>query len=377
MTTPRIFARLSKRRWLWLFAALLPVAFYAVITERNSWRPKTLLSEAAGYQVKSLSWGRNGKLWVTTVKPDSPTLHFMEWNMQRHEFTREWPIPSNEAREEGENVSISWDEQWAVIYNRDSKRLWLWNLKNQRCTIFDSMSLFFMRDQVFFGLGNPSLSPYKQANTSQSLNITKVNAQTEKITRRFSIKAPPHYVFGHDDEIVRDQFQPTVALADGEHWIVAALMVAPTPSNEYPLLQHVQISEALSGKTQHLIAADQKGDITMLYPTPDGQRLLVESDLSDNQRCLTHFQFYDLRSGKPLVDWMTEECFSVYNYSPDSDLLATSDLYGGIVRLWDTHTGQLRRTIKGKDSNVSYLEFSPDGRTLMVGGNAITLWRLK
>ncbi|MBI2680792.1 MAG: hypothetical protein HYX25_07285 [Candidatus Solibacter usitatus] len=40
------------------------------------------------------------------------------------------------------------------------------------------------------------------------------------------------------------------------------------------------------------------------------------------------------------------------------------------IRLWDTKTWKVARTVNGQAEMVSHLAFSPDGKTLMSGGSS-------
>ena len=52
----------------------------------------------------------------------------------------------------------------------------------------------------------------------------------------------------------------------------------------------------------------------------------------------------------------------------------------GTVRLWNAHTGKLRRTLTGHKGRIESLAFSPDGKMLATGGGggdaSIKLWDL-
>ena len=51
-------------------------------------------------------------------------------------------------------------------------------------------------------------------------------------------------------------------------------------------------------------------------------------------------------------------------FAPDSKTVAAADATGGIIRLWDTTTGQERLKIAVGDSQVYALAFAPDGQML-------------
>lgn len=95
-------------------------------------------------------------------------------------------------------------------------------------------------------------------------------------------------------------------------------------------------------------------------------------------------QMWDISTGKrtgklisPLKDDPPESTTDI-GYSPDGNTLATIQLgnLGGTVRLWDTSTGKLLKTLNGYTYCGNSLEFSPDSKTIATGhwDGTVLIW---
>ncbi len=97
-------------------------------------------------------------------------------------------------------------------------------------------------------------------------------------------------------------------------------------------------------------------------------------------------QMWDISTGKrigklinpPKGDPSDDLTVTGIVYSPDGNTLATVQLgnLGGTVRLWDTSTGKLLKTLKGYTYCGNSLKFSPDSKTIATGhwDGTVLLW---
>ena len=107
-----------------------------------------------------------------------------------------------------------------------------------------------------------------------------------------------------------------------------------------------------------------KGAINAIQYSPDGARLAVAGSIG--------IWLYDTTTHKEvtLLTVQTGEVTSVA-FSPDGTTLASTSgpWLDDTVRLWDTTTGELKKTLTGHTSTA----FSPDGKTLASGSGDNTV----
>lgn len=193
--------------------------------------------------------------------------------------------------------------------------------------------------------------------------------------------------FNSDGQLIRTQSDDAVRIWDSE---------TNSPIRR-PILINQLSSTAFSADSKTLIAGSYDNTAQLWNVedgTPIGQSLKHADSISavaispDGQRVLTGSwdntaQLWEAKTGQPLGEPMFhKDNVTVAMFSPDGQLVVTGD-WDGWFGVWNAMTGvpvfeHMHRITRGIDGRVNAIAFSPDRRTMLVGGWQIAFfWDLE
>ena len=121
-----------------------------------------------------------------------------------------------------------------------------------------------------------------------------------------------------------------------------------------------------------LKSAGSEADNSYFALSPDGKTVAVKFRIwkTGSFGQIDAIATFDLASGRRLHvfrDDTVNNSVHIIRYSPDGRLIFVGVGSAEIVNVWDAATGRLVRTLKGNPGSSDSIEFSPDGRRLVIG----------
>jgi WD40 repeat protein len=367
------------RRWIWLIAALLPIGLYAVIAERNSWRPQILRSHIPADTIgdSQISWQDNYHLWVTRWAGKRTLLQL--WDTRTRQLLKTSFSPT--ACDAGTEQAL--DNGNFICFSPHGK-LYLWNAA--KTTVHDA-GVIWTENFVSQHFGVVTLSPKTVGTTHpdcrdlrshNTLNFFVHNLLAKRLERKFQLKAPRDYIFRLC--VPRGHSIPLLDLSsDGTLGAIAMSPVSPYTA----CFQDILVFDSHSGtylKRWHITV--DKENINQIACSPDGSQIAIvkEKGASVSQRGQypPTLQLCNARTGQLILQSKEDSEIRRMSFAPSGEWIAIGTAKR-MVRIWNTRTGQLQREMSCS-FYAHQLKFSPDGRTLAAAegnGKTITLWRVK
>ena len=119
------------------------------------------------------------------------------------------------------------------------------------------------------------------------------------------------------------------------------------------------------------------GDIIRLTLSPDGSRLLIAPVWPEETDATCWPQIWDIHTGTDLLSF--SHASRAVAWSPSGNKLVTAGYFDGMLRIWDSQTGEELFKFKGLEAPGSFMDvvWLPDGRLATVAGesdNDIRFW---
>ncbi len=378
MTEPQISSRKPpRRRWPWLFAALLPVALYAVIAEKRSWQPreKYLPTPSARQPFPYLLTGWKDETTLSVLEQlvnqgTSNGYKLIEWDVSTGAFNAIAKYKSPGACG-GPIEMFSPQAQSGICSNNGGENTLVDLRRGSRAESIDlgEAKLVHLRGMELVDCK----ATRKAANTPEYLKIDFTEIPTVKVKRSVRVISPKGRWFSCVwDTGYQFFFSPPILSISATGHIGAVAAMEPKTNFHDQLL----IFNARSGRHLHNINFVNES-IGFLLCSDDGRKVATLSSTIIGKSIRT-MRVWDVHSGTAMLTWTLPSCEGnfIMAFSPDAKWFAIMEGHNG--HIWNLQTGQIKRTLKAHHK-AQFLSFSPSGSTLAAfdGERTITLYRLK
>lgn len=372
-----------KRRHAWKLSLLIavPLILFAVVRERNSWRPKTL-KVGAGYSAFQVTFSFDSRRLAVACDNTSPMARpdkLMCWDTYRRNVL--WNFATNN----GQLASITFLPDSHEVASLD------WHVDNRGVhkfgdSDFDTAIRLHeshagkVRRTLHVGKDNEyaqylCIWPNKTTLFHNNMGYRLTDLPSGKTREwRLNRDALKHYVTP-PCEISLGSF----ALAPDGRTLAAE--VSDSCNNT---TWGVALFDSHTRRLRRLLSVPRTSDnyqlsYAPLAFSPDSRLLALNGYKETKTNSEYYVQVWDVRTAKLHQLLACPEGFAgVLAFAPDNETLAASDDTGHIY-LWNVSSRALLRTLYHSKDQVFTLAFSPDGYTLASGSAAgtVKLWRIK
>ena len=153
-----------------------------------------------------------------------------------------------------------------------------------------------------------------------------------------------------------------------------------SPDGRFLAVARFATVELLDAKTRKPVRefGGHQGKVNALHFSHDGKRLATASGITGLRGVAT---IWNVETGEKITELGEGHGDILFDaeFSPANQQLLATAGYDRAIRLWNSETGKLLRTIKGHNGAVFDLAFSPDGTILASasGDETIKLWKVE
>lgn len=347
------------RRYLWLFAVLLPCALFGVVKENNSWRPKVIpLPQSDGLEI---SWSPDNNLAIAFANGEVEVFDTVSQSALYH-FLPRVTISSP--------CQLRFSPDGSQLAYADFDEIELWNFQDHQLSRR-------IPGRLAVGFQGLAIKGIEFTYTKSEAYLTSWNTQTGKKIN--SIDFVKNSRCAPDDINWSYSY---LSISPDAHYLATVLSLNTDPENKRvkPESGGLEVFDTRNGRLiKQLLSPDIRAGLPFF--SADSRRLAVLTDVNTAGQPKNGNQLiyiWDVSSDfQPLLK-LKCRITSDIKFSPDGTWLAIADSRAHSIRISVINTGKTLRFIENKIP-ITCIDFSPDGRTLAVLGDngTLTLWRLK
>ena len=155
------------------------------------------------------------------------------------------------------------------------------------------------------------------------------------------------------------------------------LLVAFRPIHGKPDVCHLVLYDIASEQELSRIPINGR-EIHGVAVSPNGKMGAINLLKEVNNKRRYFLEIWDLHTRQKVHQLNPAIGFGWLRFSPDGKLLATAEVPGKTLRLWNTETGQLSKELQGHGRPISNIRFTSDGTRVLTNSMdySVRLWHL-
>ncbi len=323
-----------KRRYLWLFAALLPLALFGVIIERNSWRPRSLV-------ITPFHLSEDIKVWNFAWSPDSKTIAVANRRNVSIVNVQTWRV-IKKIRTETSELSDPF------LFAPDNKTIFLFDMKSG--IALDELSGEFTKYES---------KRFSHTNTGWGRISTNIRSDAVSPDGKIEVVPETEAIPYLNTPGQFDYITHSLSLSDRKGKTLNMLWIGTF----HGMVMWTQFSNHGSLIFAKIPAEDEKTTILHGWQVADGKEIITFPLPTDSSGSLDELDMEISPDGKTAAAYSSR--FSSNSASKR-------------MVFYDLKSHKLLRTVQNPDETL-IAQYSPDGNYIAVGGKhgTLTLWRVQ